>query len=579
MRPRILSLLLTCFGVSTLIAAELEPRVLTTGDLNDQSTWSSFFSAKGDLWFAFEDARRNIFIRTPAGETRPLFPEAGDRAPSGLVMAPKGESVALAYRDKIPDKNLYVIDSADWKKFISVGGDTQPLARVKLHGADDSIKVLWFGEKPIKDSPDPFWLYYREVKANPDSSGLIHRVLPGIYPNWVVDPSGAVGVMSWVADGKGKYSIKSRTKAAGTEEFGPEVVVAEVPQITYLISTFRSGKRWFIYWDAKYGDDGLDYLLEGAWSDDLGSTWQRFSFPEFQGLDITGVSAAGDGSNVAIALSGTMRKKIEGAPEYILFLRSADNGTSWEPAEKLQTRELDVINATNPKLAFGAPGEVVVAWQDYRDIRASIRMSYSKNGGKDWTAKDKRVPLTPSKFFKLNADQESTGIQLGADTIKLVVNQFRDETAQDKDVVLVELSKADLATADTELAQGESYAKEALLQRINSFWQAMKDKDYKAAYEYYDPFFRAQTPYEAFWGMMGKVKYSEFEVLDVDIKGNVAFTKVRFKASVPRYKTAKGGEFQADEREAVLDWRWVFVDGLWQREFRSEVTGWRSTPY
>lgn len=146
-------------------------------------------------------------------------------------------------------------------------------------------------------------------------------------------------------------------------------------------------------------------------------------------------------------------------------------------------------------------------------------------------------------------------------------------------MVLVELSKADLATANTELAQGESYAKEALLQRINSFWQAMKDKDYKAAYEYYDPFFRAQTPYEAFWGMMGKVKYSEFEVLDVDIKGNVAFTKVRFKASVPRYKTAKGGEFQADEREAVLDWRWVFVDGLWQREFRSEVTGWRSTPY
>jgi len=112
-----------------------------------------------------------------------------------------------------------------------------------------------------------------------------------------------------------------------------------------------------------------------------------------------------------------------------------------------------------------------------------------------------------------------------------------------------------------------SAQKEALLkERIGGAWSAFLKEDYVAAYEFFDPFFRARTSQETYISWMGKIKYHTFEIKDIKVTGNVAKVSVGIVYSVSKVKI-KTQEISAPETPSDVDETWLYVYDNWYKEY------------
>lgn len=542
--------------------------------------WDYRLDAQGGAWIAYYDAARLLRLRAPDGTETLMVPEGRGQAPSGIAMAMLDDRPALLWRDKVPDKGLYLarLDRPETAP-LELGAKTEPLARFHAQRFGDRLDVLWYGEAPVEGRPDHYHLYTRQLNLANGELGPIERLMPGIYPVWAMDRQGALMVMSWSAE-ESPQRISARFRPAGAEAFGEAVTIAEVPGITPIFRAVSVGNRWLVFWVVNDGIDDMSIQLQGAYSDDQGKTWTGVRFDDLRGFDVGSLDIVADdsGQQILLGLSG----RLPGQKESVRLIRSSDQGTTWSKSQSLQGSDaLERYHARNPMVAFGSkPGQVLVVWEDWRQIRSRLFASLSNDGGETWAVSNLVLPhetgANLAARFNLNA------LYRDGERFNLIAEQAVNDALENKHLVrlsftadeLVELAKA--ATAPREQEQGQGTAidprsEAGLRQRIDAYWQAMQEGDYTKSMKFFDPFFSARVDPIRYLSMVGRIKYSAHRVEELSIDGPSASVMTVIRASVPPFQAKTGEIIQQAERDIPLNDTWLWVDDNWYREFYSEA--------
>ncbi|AHE99914.1 hypothetical protein THITH_03670 [Thioalkalivibrio paradoxus ARh 1] len=399
-------------------------------------------------------------------------------------------------------------------------------------------------------------------------------MFPGFFPRWILGSGNDVGVFTWLRNDD-RIEIMMRRLEGDMEEFTPHQVVASPQRMTPIFRTFSSGDRWFVVWVAQYGSRGTEFLLEGAWSDDRGDSWQAFSVESLRGLDVSHLDiATHDGTHIALALSGSYRFQDPGAREDVYLVLSANNGETWDEPQRLRPGDRRAFHARNPGVTFG-PGndEILVVWEDWATIRPSIMGAHSTDAGRTWVSLQLN---TPSSDRNERLAPQSGVLFPSASGYSWISERF-DDTLTGKVLVQHEVRHADLP-ALTPAEDPEDTAESSLRKRVKTYWEAMRQHDFETTHEHLDPFFRARWPQPLYRQRMGLIHYHHVEITAIDQNGPLADVHIRFTASVPE-REFRGHRLSQPEREMETTERWLRIDGNWYREMREESTGIRYTQY
>ncbi|MDX9768441.1 MAG: sialidase family protein [Ectothiorhodospiraceae bacterium] len=532
--------------------------------------WTAALDAARQPWLMHYGPDGELIVLKPDGDRRTLVRPADGHRPSGLSLGRQDEGMGLLWRDTAPSPGLYFLDagSADGPRHIE--SPAAPLTRMQVAQTDRHRLFLWYGEDAKRPQAERYQIFVRREGNTPDTVET-HAVLPGFYPQWIVDADGSVGVFTWTGGGLQEMrEVVMRRLDPDAGEFGPLRKVADTGRVTPIFQSFRSGARWFVVWVGQYGQGGAEFLLQGAWSDDRGETWQDFAFESLRGLDVTHLSTATDHQgHLLLAVSGSYRFREPGAREDIYLLRSADNGRTWEAPLRPRPESARRFHARNPNLAFGHDGRVLLAWEDWRTIRPAIHAARSDDAGKSWhtgaltiAGPDTNDRLAPQRDALFATDRGFT----------LIVERFED-TLTGKTLV-----RHDVAP-DTPCRLPAQAATETMLRaRVERYWQAMQDGDYGTTYTHLDPFFRARWTEANYRQRMGLIRYHDLSIEDVHVEGPIADVRLRMKASVPEF-VRQGQRLSQPERDIDMTERWLWVDGNWHREMIEESSETRYTQY
>mgnify|MGYP001810178190 FL=1 len=557
---------------------------LSQSIMASSSDWEYVHDASGGRWLAYYDRDRLLRLRSPDGQERLLVPDDRAQAPSGLALSATDKGTLALWRDKHPDKGLYLLDTDQLApettsiKPLEIGADTEPLARfVAQSDANGLTHLLWYGEKAGQPTNSIHNLYYRNLNRASQELSPIELVMAGIYPVMVSDPQGNLAVFSWQGDVEGRR-IVSRFRPAGGE-FAETMTVADgVSDVTPIFEAFRSGSRWFAIWLSQRGFDKRDFHLEGARSDDNGKTWIRFSFEDLRGHDIASLNIATDDTgHILLAVSGRDRRRHDQDKQDVYVIHSTDRGETWSKAVRPRTGDderLALFHARNPSVAFGQkPGQVLLVWEDWRNIRSSLYASLSNDYGATWTITD--VPLPREPGMNLGLRYEPNAVHAAGEGYRVIAERYTDDTLKGKQLVELALDESSLKSiAESERAERKRLAEagdSALRERVEAYWKAMQADDYNTTYTYLDPFFKAVTPLNIYLSNMGKIKYSEAKIDAISIKGPIAEVVTTVRVHVPEFKAPMTGEIiKQPERVVPVKNRWLWIDGEWVSEFRIE---------
>lgn len=590
MRKIILLLVFLGLSVGSALAEmTVSPKALNRQALDQKAQQGYILDAKGRGWLAYYGSDNYLYVRRPDGSEIKLGAQDRKHYQSGLALDAEQDDLTVVWRDKFPEKALYLlpdlaINSPVSQPLVVGGAESEPLARMEVARNNDALYLLWLGEKVDPETKQKFHLYFRYSEDGGKTFAAVERVLPGIYPLWIVTQD-YIPVFSWIVK-EGRSVIAMRRFDRASKVFGPMVEIAETSQqVSPIFQTFESAGRWFVLWLAQHGD-GKDFLLEGAYSEDKGQSWKRFAFDSIKGLDLSYLDAATDGKgHIALAFSGSRRLRDDdpNAKNDLYFTRSTDNGTSWAEPRRLRSPEYQITHAKYPVLSFGPqPGTLVVVWEDWRDIRPNVYAAYSTDYGTTW---QKEIPVgLPGRVnlgmeFNLKRALISQG-----ENFHLVVKRFEDDTFNKADLVEYLFTVADLKQA-TQSLRGLELEKphlneERLRRRVMQYWDAMQQVDYATTYALMDSFFQSRVGRQAYRQKMGIIKYQNARIDGIERKGKIAKVKITVEAEVPEFKSPTSGKsYSKPKQEYTFVETWLFIAGDWYREYFEESSGIRYTSY
>jgi len=141
-------------------------------------------------------------------------------------------------------------------------------------------------------------------------------------------------------------------------------------------------------------------------------------------------------------------------------------------------------------------------------------------------------------------------------------------------VLLIVLTIGACATINRSADGLSDVQKEALLkERATEMWKAQTANDRAKMYELYDSFFRARVKKGTFADKeVAYIKYYNPEVLDVDIKGNVATVRVKMEYEIKGLMGTRGEKIDQPKKENITHETWLFIDGNWNRQFIDYMT-------
>lgn len=544
-------------------------------------SWKSIMDSQNQLWTAIYTNRQRLIIKSINTESD--IPLIADRRlnPGGLALAPSDNGkIWIAYRNKAPDRGIFIINSNDPKTQYKVSGDSLPLARIALEpDKQGGVYVLWYGEPTTPEaSISDYWLWFNHLNSD-GQIGIAERVLPGIFPLWIHNTDGKIAVFGWYNDSINGNHLGMRIRDT-TGKFGPEIMVAKIGYLSLPVGTFTAGTRWFIYWVAQYGQLRDEFLIEGAYSDNQGQTWQAFNLEALNKLDVLNIATASDAQgHIALAITGRYRKPQPGQTNKFkaYLITSNDNGTHWNKPLMLTPEYAAYSQAPNAKVAFvgtKAQPQLLVLVEDWRTIRSSIRYWISADNGISWKIQDRAWTIDPKFNYQLSYNDKS--IYNDKNKITILMERLGDELGP-RTIISVTTDLQDLTNKpESSVIQPDI---ELLKARVNLYGQALIKKDYQAAYDLFDPFYRARVDFLGHLQNQGRITYTKAEFAKVQIQGNLATVQLHVTASVPPFKGASGEIMQSPPRDMNLTVHWLWIDGDWFMEYYSEARDLRYTRY
>lgn len=553
-----------------------------TGVMPGDAAWAAAISPQGRLKIAHYDEKRHLHIvdADKGADSKPYHPEKTERASSGVDLAWVGDEAYVAFRDKLPQRDLFIGNVAKPDALVGVGGETVPLARVKLLPTGKGLVAVWYGEQHIGEKK--YHVSYRELDGQGQPVGDVQQLFEGIYPVASLTPSGRFTAVTWQQKG-GVNTISARSKKPG-EPFGPEVPVATAAPLTPLFEAISSGERTVAFWHAQYGANLDEFRLEGAFSDD-GTQWQRFHLKGLDGMDIESADFAADGQgNIAAVVAAVPHAdfvaKIGKMQAFIVL--SHDNGVTWSAPMALRQDPLQkdkdkaYSHSKAPKVVFTGPGKLLVAWQDWRDLRSAVHISYSEDGGKNWLLSDQRL-------------SEQGGVQEGLalfskalfthdGTAQLVLERYTDDSMRDKRLEVRTLKREDLVNWKVRKAKHPQPDPDKLEQRVLEYWTAMQARDFEKSYALLDPYYRSRVRFDIYKQDLGKIEYREPSIKLKTSYGPLALAVTKMTVEV-KPVTINNKTFKLDPTEKEIPTRWMWLDGNWYMEYYSEQKGIKYTPF
>lgn len=570
----------------------LQPQQLTAEGVGP-GRWDFGFYPNGAPWVAYYTADQRLMLRDADGVEHRL--QAGPRAgrPTGLEVLIRNGQPLVAWRHKAPAavQGMHAALPGQIDAPVRLAGpESVPLSRLKLlEDSQGTLHSVWLGERPDKESQRLYHIYHSALSRDGIRSQET-RVLPGIYPGAIVDGD-RVAVFSHYPDRAGSKGVVAMRVLGADGAFGEEQVIAETAvEIAPFFEVMKLNGRWYVFWVAQHGADLKDFLLEGAQSADGGKTWNRFALEEFRGVDFSHVEIASDGKQgfyltfSAAATRAGHAAESQDLPgsderEYVVyFVHSPDNGKTWRSRNMRKGEAVD-MKAIRASMATSSDGKtILMVWEDYRDIRPNLYFSYSKDGGANWSqARPFGRPGFDNLTLLSHLDLKSLRYENGRFHMVVPVDDGSPYT-------LGVLSLYSFSIEQLE-AQGKTMEKsrvaadeQRLRARIDELWTAFVAEDYPKVYSLHDPFFRFRVPERTYLSQTGMMKYHAHEVKELTIQGNRASVRTEVEFSVPEMKF-RDKTFSRERAPEIFEEVWVFVDGDWYREFRSEATEARFTPY
>lgn len=551
---------------------------VSTTPIHRDAAWAAVQSSDGGMRLAYYDAKRQLYLANPEKGTveMPFHSPNVDRASSGLALAWVGGRAFVGFRDKEPQRDVFVAPFDDPKALVGLGAETVPLSRLKMATRGDKLATIWYGEEEIANGK-AFHVYYRELDAKGKPLAPAERLFDGIYPTMSLTPSGRVTAVSWVKqDGKDRIVARSRN---GEQAFGPVVPVADIAPITPLIEAINDGERTLAFWHAQYGADLQDFRLEGAFTDD-GQQWERFQIKAFDGLDIeTGDFAADGQGNIAVVASVVKPQERQTAKKKVVLVVSHDRGKTWSDAMELRQDEVQkekpYSHARAPKVVFLGVGQLFVAWQDWRSLRSSVQFSYSEDAGRTWKVNDKRLT-------EKAGDQEGLGLFskslfVHGNTVRIVTEHLTSDSLEEKHLRIHTLSRDQLLNWKA-VEKVSPPNRERLESRVLAYWKALQARDFQTTYDMMDPYFRARMKFELYKENLGKIEYRDPSLKFSEFAGPIALTVTKMTVEVKPF-VVNNRTMKMDPAEREIPTRWLWIDGDWYLEFYQESRDLRFTPF
>ncbi len=546
------------------------------------AAWAAAQGSQGHLKIAHYDDKRHLHIvdvEKGVGN-KPFHPDDTKRASSGVDLIWSGDSAFVAFRDKEPQRDVFVGNGDKPDALVGVAGDSVPLARVKLMPSGNGFAAIWYGEKNL--SRKQYNVYYRDLDAQGKPQGDVQELFEGIYPVAAITPGGRTTALTWYKKNDVNH-ISARSKK-DADAFGEEVQVATVAPLTPLFEAISSGERTLAFWHSQYGINMDEFRLEGAYSDD-GMKWERFHIKGLDGMDIESADFAADGQgNVAAVVAAVPHAefvaKIGKMQAYVVL--SHDNGATWsdpvalrqDPLQKDKTKVYSHSKA--PKVAFTGPGKLLVVWQDWRDLRSAVHLSYSEDAGKTWLVNDQR--LSDHGVVQEGLALFSRSLFVNDGTAKLVVERYTDDSLKEKRLEVRTLKREDLVNWKVRQAKHPQPDPDKLEKRVLEYWTAMQARDFEKSYAMLDPYFRSRVRFDIYKQDLGKIEYREPSVKFKTSYGPLALAVTKMTVEV-KPVTINNKTFKLDPTEKEIPTRWMWMDGNWYMEYYSEQKGVKYTPF
>ncbi len=225
-----------------------------------------------------------------------------------------------------------------------------------------------------------------------------------------------------------------------------------------------------------------------------------------------------------------------------------------------------------PKIAVNNMN-IVVVWEDSRDIRAGVRIKISDDRGITWNSKDillsdKKFSVFRPKISFYNGDFYITWLQ------------YKDDERKSADIIFKKMCWYEiLEMANKEQPTISEEKKSALLKRrLIEYWEGMIKKDFETTYNIHDPFYRSRIPYEYYLAIRGPMSYKSYNIEDIKIEDNIASVKLKVTYEVANLNIL-GKNTSLPDTEITIHDTFLFIDDNWYRKFVDALSGGSSIEY